>query len=200
MPVPKLYPEEVAAKFPPGTFEAIRSVLRANETRAEFIRSMVANGIERRRVEAVNGETADHSLDGPAAHPETSSDGQAPRDASLAPCADHGGVEPSTAESAFRDDLSEITWRALGRRAGPDVLGAMLIRMGLELMKSQTGSEDDSAVMDRALAAALTELPNQGSVQGDRGSTPATLAIGLRRGDQTSDRDASKGAATPKLP
>lgn len=49
MPVPKLYPEEVAAKFRSGTLEGITSVLLENETRAAFIRKAVEDEIVRRK-------------------------------------------------------------------------------------------------------------------------------------------------------
>ena len=49
MPVPKLHPEEVAAKFRPGTLEGVKSVLLENETRAEFIRKAVEDEIVRRK-------------------------------------------------------------------------------------------------------------------------------------------------------
>lgn len=45
MPVPKLYPESVAAKFRPGTLKGIESALVEGETRAEFIRRMVEIGV-----------------------------------------------------------------------------------------------------------------------------------------------------------
>lgn len=45
MPVPKLYPDSVAAKFRPGTLESIKPALVGDETRAEFIRRMVEVGV-----------------------------------------------------------------------------------------------------------------------------------------------------------
>ena len=52
MPVPKLYPEEVVARFEKGALEQIKSVLRDDETRAEFIRTVVGEEIMRRRTAA----------------------------------------------------------------------------------------------------------------------------------------------------
>lgn len=45
MPVPKLYPESVAAKFRPGTLQRIKLALVEGETRMEFIRRMVEVGL-----------------------------------------------------------------------------------------------------------------------------------------------------------
>lgn len=45
MPVPKLYPESVAAKFRPGTLQRIKSALVTGETQMEFIRRMVEVGL-----------------------------------------------------------------------------------------------------------------------------------------------------------
>lgn len=53
MPLPKIYPESVVARFEGGTLERIKGVLRENETRAEFLRTIVLEEIARRL-----GETA----------------------------------------------------------------------------------------------------------------------------------------------
>lgn len=45
MPVPKLYPESVAAKFRPGTLQRIKLALVEGETQMEFIRRMVEVGL-----------------------------------------------------------------------------------------------------------------------------------------------------------
>ena len=46
---PKLYPEQVLAKFRPGTVDGINEVLLEGQTRAEFMRHWVEYGIEQQR-------------------------------------------------------------------------------------------------------------------------------------------------------
>lgn len=66
MPLPKIYPESVVARFQPGTLERIKVVLRENETRAEFLRTIVLEEIARRS-ERVLARVSAPSSDGDGA-------------------------------------------------------------------------------------------------------------------------------------
>lgn len=67
MPLPKIYPESVVARFEAGTLERVKVVLRENETRAEFLRTIVLEEVARRTEGAAAGVSARISLDGDGA-------------------------------------------------------------------------------------------------------------------------------------
>ena len=80
MPLPKIYPESVVARFEAGTLERVKVVLRENETRAEFLRTIVLEEVARRTVRAEAGVGAPppfdgHSIQAPSAKRRKAVDG-----------------------------------------------------------------------------------------------------------------------------
>lgn len=144
MPLPKLYPESVLGRFARGTLESIEAALADGQTRADFIRAAVEEKIARANTCGEAPVDAAEITLGPRLGPAERS-GAAERSGDA-------GAGPATAD--FGAGLDQVTRRVLGRGAAPNDLGAMLIRMGLELMRPADETSDHERLMARALRAA----------------------------------------------
>lgn len=148
MPLPKLYPESVLGRFARGTLDSIEAALADGQTRADFIRAAVDEKIARA---SACGEAP---VDVAEATPNSSFE---PGERSGA-AEQSGAAQAGSATTDFCAGLDQVTRSVLGRGAAPNDLGAMLIRMGLELMLPATETFDHERLMARALRAARSEV------------------------------------------
>lgn len=138
MPLPKLYPESVLGRFARGTLDSIESALADGQTRADFIRAAVEEKIARANGSAEAPVAVAKPTPGPMPDPGERA----------------GSAEAGAATADFCAGLDQVTRSVLGRGAAPNDLGAMLIRMGLELLRPADETPDHKRLLARALRAA----------------------------------------------